>query len=307
MWPSSAGITLRCCAAWPVSCRSISFEIENPERNGHELAVGIRLLLPVSVRRLTSRPLSATDTARDSRVGSHPEAIAARTRRRVTGRLIPYLMFLYLLAYIDRSNLAVAKLQMQEELNFTDAIIGFGAGIFFFGYLLLDIPGSLIVERWSARKWSCGTLHFRILKNCDGTVRNRAVIFGCLHDAGRRARLLPSRSDLHPTGLSATMKPRKILEDLRSYRWFAPDTMRSFSHCSRLRQCEGSVCWCRMRKWTGGGHSGFRRPPERVAGILLCTRNASRRRTKAVILISWSGAARRPNRRFIETAFDRSG
>jgi MFS transporter, ACS family, tartrate transporter len=81
------------------------------------------------------------------------ETLAARTRKRVTGRLIPYLMFIYLLAYLDRANVGVAKLQMQKELGFSDTVIGFGAGIFFLGYLLLDIPGSLIVERWSARKW----------------------------------------------------------------------------------------------------------------------------------------------------------
>jgi MFS transporter, ACS family, tartrate transporter len=80
-------------------------------------------------------------------------ALPARTRRRVTRRLIPYLMFIYLLAYLDRANVGVAKLQMQKDLDFNDAVIGFGAGIFFLGYLLLDIPGSLIVERWSARKW----------------------------------------------------------------------------------------------------------------------------------------------------------
>ena len=82
-----------------------------------------------------------------------PEAMAAGTRRRVTRRLIPYLMFLYLLAYLDRVNLSIAKIGMQRDLGFDDAVIGFGAGIFFLGYLLLDIPGSLIVERWSARKW----------------------------------------------------------------------------------------------------------------------------------------------------------
>jgi sugar phosphate permease len=76
-----------------------------------------------------------------------------RTRRRVTRRLMPFLMFVYLLAYLDRANLGVAKLRMQQALGFNDAVIGFGAGIFFLGYLLLDIPGSLIVERWSARKW----------------------------------------------------------------------------------------------------------------------------------------------------------
>jgi ACS family tartrate transporter-like MFS transporter len=79
--------------------------------------------------------------------------LSDRTRIRVTRRLIPYLMFIYILAYLDRANVGVAKLQMQQDMNFSDAIIGFGAGIFFLGYLLLDIPGSLIVERWSARKW----------------------------------------------------------------------------------------------------------------------------------------------------------
>lgn len=79
--------------------------------------------------------------------------IAERTRRRVTRRLVPYLLLLYLIAYIDRTNIGVAKLQMVHDLNFTDAIVGLGAGIFFLGYFLLEIPGTLIVERWSARKW----------------------------------------------------------------------------------------------------------------------------------------------------------
>ncbi|MFN0085918.1 MAG: MFS transporter [Blastocatellia bacterium] len=79
--------------------------------------------------------------------------IAERTRKRVTRRLLPYLLLLYLIAYIDRTNISIAKLQMTGDLGFNDAIIGFGAGIFFLGYFLLEIPGTLIVERWSARKW----------------------------------------------------------------------------------------------------------------------------------------------------------
>jgi ACS family tartrate transporter-like MFS transporter len=66
---------------------------------------------------------------------------------------MPFLIVVYLLAYIDRANLGIAKLQMQGDLQFTDGIIGLGAGIFFIGYFLLEIPGSLIVERFSARKW----------------------------------------------------------------------------------------------------------------------------------------------------------
>src|SRR5215510_229964 len=79
--------------------------------------------------------------------------IAERTRRRVTRRLSPYLLLLYLIAYIDRTKIGIAKLKMMGELKLDDAIIGFGAGIFFIGYFLLEIPGTLIVERWSARKW----------------------------------------------------------------------------------------------------------------------------------------------------------
>jgi ACS family tartrate transporter-like MFS transporter len=82
-----------------------------------------------------------------------PDPIAERTRAHVARRLIPFLLFSYFLAYLDRSNIGVAKLGMQHELGFTDEVIGFGAGIFFAGYLLLELPGSVIVERWSARKW----------------------------------------------------------------------------------------------------------------------------------------------------------
>jgi MFS family permease len=84
--------------------------------------------------------------------------VAERARRRITRRLMPFLLWLYFLAYIDRTNVSVAALQMRKPLGegglgFTDAIIGTGAGIFFIGYFLLEIPGTLIVERWSARKW----------------------------------------------------------------------------------------------------------------------------------------------------------
>lgn len=89
---------------------------------------------------------------------SDTEALAERVRRRVTWRLLPYLLLLYLLAYIDRTNIGVAAIDMKKSveaggLGFTDAIIGLGSGWFFIGYFLLEIPGTLIVEKWSARKW----------------------------------------------------------------------------------------------------------------------------------------------------------
>ena len=79
--------------------------------------------------------------------------IAEQARQRVTQRLMPFLLLLYFFAFIDRANVGIAKLGMQRELGFTDEVIGLGAGIFFLGYLLLEIPGTLIVERWSARIW----------------------------------------------------------------------------------------------------------------------------------------------------------
>ncbi|HEX4810794.1 MAG TPA: MFS transporter [Bryobacteraceae bacterium] len=82
-----------------------------------------------------------------------PLDVAESARRRITLRLMPFLVLVYLTAYLDRANIAIAKLQMQGALKLTDATIGLGAGIFFIGYFLLEIPGSLIVERWSARKW----------------------------------------------------------------------------------------------------------------------------------------------------------
>jgi sugar phosphate permease len=65
---------------------------------------------------------------------------------------MPYLMLVYLFAYIDRANIGIAKLKMQGDLGFDDSLIGFGAGIFFVGYFILEVPSTLIVERWSARK-----------------------------------------------------------------------------------------------------------------------------------------------------------
>jgi MFS transporter, ACS family, tartrate transporter len=79
--------------------------------------------------------------------------VARRARRRIALRLLPYLLLLYIIAYLDRNNLATAALQMPHDLGFNDGVIGFGAGIFALGYVILEIPGTLIIERWSARRW----------------------------------------------------------------------------------------------------------------------------------------------------------
>jgi sugar phosphate permease len=84
--------------------------------------------------------------------------VAARARRRIARRIIPYLFFLYIIAFLDRVNVSYAALDMKSALGFTDAVLGYGLGVFFIGYFLLQIPGTLIVERWSARKWIAGIM-----------------------------------------------------------------------------------------------------------------------------------------------------
>jgi ACS family tartrate transporter-like MFS transporter len=65
---------------------------------------------------------------------------------------MPFLFFLYIIAYIDRINVGFAGLQMTSELHFTDSVFGLGSGIFFAGYAIFGIPGAVLVEKWSARK-----------------------------------------------------------------------------------------------------------------------------------------------------------
>ncbi|MEE8626905.1 MAG: MFS transporter [Methylobacterium ajmalii] len=72
--------------------------------------------------------------------------------RRATLRLIPFLVFLFILAWIDRVNVGFAKLQMLSDLKFSEAVYGFGAGIFFIGYFLFEVPSNLLLERIGARK-----------------------------------------------------------------------------------------------------------------------------------------------------------
>lgn len=98
---------------------------------------------------------------------AHPAALrpdlAERTRRHVTRRLMPFLFVLYIIAYIDRINISFAGLEMTGDLGFSDSVFGLGSGIFFLGYVLLGIPGAILVEKWSARKaiavtmlvWGC--------------------------------------------------------------------------------------------------------------------------------------------------------
>src|ERR1700681_619503 len=71
---------------------------------------------------------------------------------KIAKRIIPFLVLLFLMAWLDRYNLGFAKLQMVKDLGFSEAVYGFGAGIAYFGYMLFEIPSNLLLERIGARK-----------------------------------------------------------------------------------------------------------------------------------------------------------
>ncbi|HEX8898526.1 MAG TPA: MFS transporter [Chthoniobacterales bacterium] len=75
----------------------------------------------------------------------------ASARSKIAWRLLPFLFLLYVANYLDRTNIAYATLGMKGDLGLSDSVFGTASGIFFIGYLLLQIPGALLVERWSAR------------------------------------------------------------------------------------------------------------------------------------------------------------
>lgn len=79
--------------------------------------------------------------------------LAEATLRAVSVRLLPFLFILYIFNYLDRSNVAIAALQMNRDLGFSAAAYGLGAGIFFLGYVLFEVPSNLVLARVGARWW----------------------------------------------------------------------------------------------------------------------------------------------------------
>jgi ACS family tartrate transporter-like MFS transporter len=87
-------------------------------------------------------------------IASPPDRVDHRlVIRRVTRRLIPFAFICYVVAYIDRVNIGFAATSLQRDLGLSDAAYGFGAGLFFLGYCLFEIPSNLLLERIGARRW----------------------------------------------------------------------------------------------------------------------------------------------------------
>jgi hypothetical protein len=84
-----------------------------------------------------------------STIASGADSSAERTRRQIAFRLLPFVFVLYITNYLDRTSLAYAAIGMARDLGFNDHVLGMGIGVFFVSYVALQIPGALIVERWS--------------------------------------------------------------------------------------------------------------------------------------------------------------
>jgi MFS transporter, ACS family, tartrate transporter len=103
----------------------------------------------------------------------------ATARGRIAARLLPFLFLLYVANYLDRTNIAYATLGMKGDLGLTDSIFGTASGIFFIGYFVLQIPGALLVERWSARLLLAITLiTWGALTTVTGFVRTPMELYG---------------------------------------------------------------------------------------------------------------------------------
>src|SRR5690242_7367717 len=101
--------------------------------------VNSRARMPQTIRAIDQPPRQALHT--DRVVG------------RIIWRLIPFLCLLYVVNYLDRTNVAMAKLQMARDTAMDERAYGLGAGLFFVGYFLFEVPSNLILERVGARRW----------------------------------------------------------------------------------------------------------------------------------------------------------
>ena len=91
-------------------------------------------------------------TSYDSAVTALPSTETENLYKRIAWKILPLLFVSYIVAYLDRVNIGFAALRMQQDLSFSDAVYGLGAGIFFAGYVLFEVPSNLLLTKIGARK-----------------------------------------------------------------------------------------------------------------------------------------------------------
>jgi ACS family tartrate transporter-like MFS transporter len=109
---------------------------------------------------------------------SEPSTDAPSFLKKLRCRLLPFLFLLYVVAYLDRINVGFAALQMKAQLGFSDSVYGLGAGIFFLGYFLFQVPANLALERVGARRWiSFLMICWGIVSGCMFSIHSAASFY----------------------------------------------------------------------------------------------------------------------------------
>src|SRR3984957_7338334 len=138
--------------------------MRNVNRCGHRAAPGVKEKETKYVSNRSNRlrgninegskqmaTVHATDVGTIPSADKEPIGIT-KLFSKISWRILPFLMLCYLIAFLDRINIGYAQLQMKQTLTFSDATYGFGAGIFFVGYFLFEVPSNLLLERIGVRK-----------------------------------------------------------------------------------------------------------------------------------------------------------
>ncbi len=109
---------------------------------------------------------------RDPTFPARIESASDALYKRIAWHIMPIVLLAYIVAYVDRINVGFAKLQMLNDLKFSDSVYGFGAGIFFLGYFLFEVPSNLVLHKVGARVWICRVLiTWGIISGCTAFVR----------------------------------------------------------------------------------------------------------------------------------------
>ncbi len=115
--------------------------------------------------------------------------LQTRTMRRVATRLMPVLLGLSIIAYLDRVNVTFAQDKLESDLGFSGAVYGFGAGVFFIAYFFLEVPSNLALHKFGARKWIARIMvTWGIISACTMFVKGPASFYFVRFLLGTRSR-----------------------------------------------------------------------------------------------------------------------
>jgi sugar phosphate permease len=128
---------------------------------------------------------------------------------KVFWRIVPFLMLCFVVAYLDRVNVGFAKLQMSTDLAFSETVYGLGAGIFFIGYFLFEVPSNVILHKVGARVWIARIMITWGLISAGFMFTASALMFYLLRFLlGVAEAATPASSSSSPTGIPRIGAPR---------------------------------------------------------------------------------------------------